>query len=301
MVMLGLMLAAVLGGTGCEKDTDCKGDRVCETGKCVSPAVMAPELPAPPPPPPPQEEKRVPLGTGAPCRAPGDSGAPLGLPACPPASTSADSPIPPPLPPPQEEKRVPLGGPPQYRPPAAETCEQPLDVDGRLKPECRVTDSPKPVRSRKNRRAGAPAPDEEEPAARGVGLLGVMYGVLIGGGAAVPAFAFSGAGGVRFRSGIGFVGVAHGRIVVSSAGTIQMYGLGPGIRFGNRTQLTLALTGTFGLVNVGSIHAAGALFTLLAQIAIVIGDHFTLLAQPTIDFDASAVLGSITGGIGVTF
>ena len=25
------------GQGGCEKDTDCKGDRVCESGKCVSP------------------------------------------------------------------------------------------------------------------------------------------------------------------------------------------------------------------------------------------------------------------------
>ena len=41
--------------------------------------------------------------------------------------------------------------------------------------------------------------------------------------------------------------------------------------------------------------------TVLAQVAVVIGDHFTLLAQPTIDFDASGVLGSITGGLGVNF
>ena len=50
-----------------------------------------------------------------------------------------------------------------------------------------------------------------------------------------------------------------------------------------------------------SRHVAGGLFSLLAQVAIVIGDHFTLLAQPTIDFDSSGLLGSITGGIGVTF
>lgn len=304
MAMIGLMVVAVLGGTGCEKDTDCKGDRVCENNKCVAPVVVAPvtqELSAPPPPPPP-EVRRVPLGSAAPCREPGDSRAPLALAPCPAPVAVPESNVPPPPPPPQEEKRVPLGAAPQYREPLADTCEQPLDADGRLKPECRVKNDAPPVRSRKNRRTGAPEREaEEEPAARAVGLLGVMYGVLIGGGAAVPAFAFTGAAGVRFRSGIGFVGVAHGLIVVSPVGTIQMYGFGPGIRFGNRTQLTLAVTGTFGLINVGTIHVAGGLFSLLAQVAIVIGDHFTLLAQPTIYFDSSGLLGSITGGIGVTF
>ncbi|MDP2275645.1 MAG: hypothetical protein Q8K32_33160 [Archangium sp.] len=128
-----------------------------------------------------------------------------------------------------------------------------------------------------------------------------MYGGLFGGGAAVPAFAFTGSAGVRFRSGVGIVGVAHGRIVVGPGGSIQLYGLGPGVRFGNRTQLTLALTGTYGAINVGSLRSGGGLFTMLAQVAVVIGDHFTLLAQPTIDFDASEVIGSLTGGLGITF
>ena len=33
-MVLGLILVTALGA-GCEKDTDCKGDRVCESGKCV--------------------------------------------------------------------------------------------------------------------------------------------------------------------------------------------------------------------------------------------------------------------------
>ncbi len=49
-----LMVAAVLGGTTwaqaqCSKDTDCKGDRVCDAGQCTSPpAAVAPATsPAP--------------------------------------------------------------------------------------------------------------------------------------------------------------------------------------------------------------------------------------------------------------
>src|SRR5258706_6067971 len=46
-----LVLGAALSVTGqafaqCSKDTDCKGDRVCDAGKCSSPLPPAP--PAPP-------------------------------------------------------------------------------------------------------------------------------------------------------------------------------------------------------------------------------------------------------------
>ncbi|MBI5527627.1 MAG: caspase family protein [Deltaproteobacteria bacterium] len=36
--------------TGCAKDNECKGDRVCENGQCVSPPERAPQGVAPPPP-----------------------------------------------------------------------------------------------------------------------------------------------------------------------------------------------------------------------------------------------------------
>ena len=57
-------LVLVLAGTGrpayaqgCTKDTDCKGTRVCEGGRCVEPAPPpAPEPAAPPPPPPCQKD-----------------------------------------------------------------------------------------------------------------------------------------------------------------------------------------------------------------------------------------------------
>jgi hypothetical protein len=42
-----VLLLSTLSHAQCTKDTDCKGDRVCEAGKCVSPALP----PAPPPPP----------------------------------------------------------------------------------------------------------------------------------------------------------------------------------------------------------------------------------------------------------
>ena len=311
MGMLGMLLVTALGA-GCEKDTDCKGDRICENGVCVAPkanpAAATGDPVGPPPMPPPQESSRVPLGAApgpGPCRAPDYRRTPLGTPLCPPAAeTAGDSSIPPPLPPPEEPKRSPLGGAAPQEP-APDPCADPLDADGRLKPECKVAPTQAPLRSRKQRRTtdlDSPKEPAEEPLARAVGLVGVMSGALFGGGAAVPVFAFTGAAGVRFRSGVGIVGVAHGRITLASGGSIQLYGLGPGVRFGNRTQLTLALTGTFAAINVGPVQlAGGGLFTILAQVAIAIGDHFTLLAMPTIDFDASGVVGSLSGGLGVTF
>lgn len=35
--MLSMVLVVLSLGAGCEKDTDCKGDRICEAGHCVSP------------------------------------------------------------------------------------------------------------------------------------------------------------------------------------------------------------------------------------------------------------------------
>lgn len=45
MPLLLLALAAPTAWAACEKDTDCKGDRVCEAGVCTDPA--APPRPAP--------------------------------------------------------------------------------------------------------------------------------------------------------------------------------------------------------------------------------------------------------------
>lgn len=43
-----VLFSAAKASAQCTKDTDCKGDRVCEDGKCTSPAALPP---APPPPP----------------------------------------------------------------------------------------------------------------------------------------------------------------------------------------------------------------------------------------------------------
>jgi hypothetical protein len=43
-----VFLVSALASAQCTKDTDCKGDRVCEAGKCTSPVALPPAPPAPP-------------------------------------------------------------------------------------------------------------------------------------------------------------------------------------------------------------------------------------------------------------
>ena len=99
--MLGLMVAVILGA--CTKDIECKGTRICEAGKCVTPVdadfAVQSWVPSPPPPPPQVEAQEA----------------------------QAAVPVP------QATKRAPLV--PGWQTGA---CKQPFDADGKLKSFCRV-------------------------------------------------------------------------------------------------------------------------------------------------------------------
>jgi hypothetical protein len=126
---------------------------------------------------------------------------------------------------------------------------------------------------------------------------------LIAGEYIVPAFSFVGAAGVRLPAGVGFVGVLHGRIVASLAAnsSIHLYGLGPGIRFGNRTQVTLGVSPTLAAITLNGNLATGFLFSVFAQGALVLGPRFTFLVQTIVDFGTGGTMGAITGGLGASF
>jgi hypothetical protein len=74
LVLLAFLLAPLAARAQCTKDTDCKGDRICEAGRCVSPAhspaaATRAQPPAPPPiapPPPPPPAPAAPAGPVAP-------------------------------------------------------------------------------------------------------------------------------------------------------------------------------------------------------------------------------------------
>lgn len=75
-----VLLASVMAQAQCTKDTDCKGNRVCEAGKCTSPA-----LPPAPPAPPGSEAPAVAPASGA------DPSAPAPAPAAPTATPTTGS------------------------------------------------------------------------------------------------------------------------------------------------------------------------------------------------------------------
>jgi hypothetical protein len=85
-----VLLVSALAQAQCTKDTDCKGNRVCEAGKCTSPASALP--PAPPAPPgaeAPANATPAP-GIAATAPAPADATAP---PAAPTAATPVANPV----------------------------------------------------------------------------------------------------------------------------------------------------------------------------------------------------------------
>lgn len=47
--MVLTVVMVVMAQSGCTKDTDCKGDRICEAGSCVAPPAAATLAPPPPP------------------------------------------------------------------------------------------------------------------------------------------------------------------------------------------------------------------------------------------------------------
>lgn len=102
-MLTALSLVALLIHAGCDKDTDCKGERICEQGACVAPSLT-----------------------------PAISPAPLPSAATPSVSPQSSAP-------PGAEPEIPTAVPTAPRKPIT-ACDgaNPMDADGRLKPECRV-------------------------------------------------------------------------------------------------------------------------------------------------------------------
>ncbi|MDP1825476.1 MAG: hypothetical protein Q8L48_19615 [Archangium sp.] len=225
MIALTLLVLAA----GCEKDTDCKGDRICEAGSCVSPGAR---------PPAPDADAGVVVPPAAGGRAPLRAG------------------------------------------------------DGEV--------VPKPVAP------PGPPPAPPEPVSRVVGLLGVTAGLLTSGDFLSGAVGATGSVGVRFRSGVGLVGVGLIDYAPLAQSNVQLYGAGPGVRFGNRNQLTLATLPTLAVATVKvartTVTGAAFAFTFLAQGSVVLIDILALFAQATLGVDTGGgVTFALSGGVGLSF
>ncbi|MBL8912740.1 MAG: hypothetical protein JNM17_18745 [Archangium sp.] len=145
-------------------------------------------------------------------------------------------------------------------------------------------------------------PEPETPSIKPAGLLAASVGTSFQNGV-LPTGAMSLALGLRFANGIGIVALAHGRIALlpTADGSLQIYGLGAGVRFGERSHVTIGVSPTVAVFEVPVNPGTRAGVSILAHLVLRIGEYFAVLLQPVIDFTEQAIIGSATIGAGVTF
>ncbi len=174
-------------------------------------------------------------------------------------------------------------------------CIESIDDAGALKRDCRLDEPNAPAKL---------AP--KEPPSRLVGSLNVLGGLLLI-EALVPEFAFSADLGVRFRNGVGVVGIIHGGIAplprrpgTTAELVLHRYALGAGLRLGDLSHVVVGVAPSVQIVNMGtSVLSAG--ITLLARASVVFARHFALLLLPTLTADAGGVIASVCAGVGFAF
>jgi hypothetical protein len=172
---------------------------------------------------------------------------------------------------------------------AGQVCVESLDDYGGVQRACRPEGSEAPRRSRAA---------EKEPLARGVADLAVHAGVLIV-GAAVPEFVFMADAGVRLRNGVGVVGFLHGHVTSNVFPAASRYGVGVGLRLGDRSHILIGTSATFEVL--GATGALVPALTVLVRFALVFAKYFAVLLMPSFTFSGQGAMGSLALGAGLTF
>lgn len=315
-MMLTLMLQLWLTQAGCTKDTDCKGDRICEAGVCVSPRppadLAAPALSAPPPPPvpppvqpPPAQAPRTPRPMPT-ARPPSDEW---------PKVVRRDGLVC--VQTPGLEGRIEESCRPDQTPPAPPTdeypkvvrrdgliCVQSLTDEGRVTESCRAEGEDRVVAPPMKRRGRARGESADVPQARGRFVMDFLLqgglAVLMADGLSVPLPQFTGqlAFGGRTASGLGFVGVGQLQ-VMGNAGLLAIIGtVAPGLRFGDRSHFTLAAGASYaGFSGIGG-SGSGVMGSILAQGVIAVANAFGLTLHGGLHFDASGLMLTLGAGFG---
>lgn len=263
MVLLVAMAVLAQGSGGCTKDTDCKGDRICEAGVCVTPP-SAPQLEAPPvpPPPPPQEAAesypRVVRRDGQVC---------------------VQS----------------LGATGQVE----ESCRmerKPLGEGGTVAPR---EDSYTPAPSRRSRR-GAPQEAQQGGFSADVLFGGGLMALLAGDiSLAMPEVTGYLALGGRGASGVGFVGVLNAAIGLLPGANVFAVSVAPGLRIGAASHVVLSLGPTFLAFAGGGRSISGIAGTAILQGVISLHRGLVISPQAGFTFDLSGVV--LTLGVGIGF
>lgn len=279
-VLLVCIATLAAAPVGCTKDTDCKGDRICEAGQCVSP-------PAPTPTP-------TPVTTPAPVTAP---------PTPPPA---------PPTPPPAPQLRNPADYPRVVRKNGV-TCIQTLDDEGVVHEDCRTDSTSYSATHRPmDPTAGTvgmpsssfppPTPAEPEPPRSGVvadfGVLGTL-GVLASSGVGVlPGLVGHIAVGGRLSESVGLGGVFNAQLGFGGNGVLVNLAMAPALRLGALGHANLALGPSLLLASTPFGSVMGLAGTLLIHGVVPIAGAFGIHFQFGIAFDASGAFLSFSTGFG---
>lgn len=258
-MVLSLLLSVWVAQTsGCTKDTDCKGERICEAGACVAPQQTA----APPPP--------LPAAT------------------VPPADAASY---------PRVVRRDGLtcvqslddAGRVQ------EACRREDTSYGRPRPlaagaarQAEVEETP---------RARPPEVTEPgarfvlDALLQGGLTIATAPGILV----ALPQVSGTVALGARFRAGIGVQGLVNLSGSFRSGFSAIAFTVAPALRFGNQSHFTLALgPSVLGATGAGT----GVVGSLIAQCVFAVGDAFVLAIQAALHADASGVLFMLGAGFG---
>ena len=184
---------------------------------------------------------------------------------------------------------------------------EPVDVRPAEERPCLDTpDAPAALRCA-TPKAPAEAPKKvvvETPPPRLVAGLGVLAGALVdGANPAAPELAFTGTLGVGFSSGVGVVAVLHAGFAgrIWNQGTVHRYGLGLGVRFGDKSHLLLGVSPSLVLRIDEEATRASAAATVLLQAVLVVWKNISVLAMPAFTIGGAGVMGSLSGGVGGVF
>lgn len=277
MGLLPVLVGLVSAQVGCTKDTDCKGERVCEAGRCVNPApssapVVSEPAPSPPPPPPPQappprvdasEYPKVVRRDGQVCV----------------QSLRDDGTV-------TESCRAEAGA----RRPLGDGASTSSSWDEPVAPK----------RIKRGRKAEVEdAPTKERGFAADFAALGGVMGFFAPGlSFGLPMVDLHLSFGGRFSRAIGLSGVIDTKFFFGPGGWGGLLTFGPGVRLGPEAHVTIAATGGFVFGNTSQGSAFGYVVSLLAHVAIPFASGFGLHLQPALSFDASGVVLSLGGGFG---
>ncbi len=306
MVLSILVGFVVAQASGCTKDTDCKGDRICEAGTCVAPGVSASSLlpPPPPPPPPPVDPAsypRVVRREGQVCVQTLEASGRVEESCRGDESSARRRPLPAGTSQPAEHSDPSY---PRVVRRDGQVCVQALDETGRVEESCRREDVPPPATPRRGARsrdveAAAPV----EPRSRFVADVLFHGGLMLlaaGGNAfAMPQLGGSLALGGRFSSGVGVLGLAQVTAGFSPIGPIIAATFAPALRFGDQSHFLIALGPGLLAFTGNSRSVSGLIGSLITQGVFSIAGAFVLTLQGSLHFDASGV--AFVFGVGFGF